>query len=71
METKGIIVHCMGGIGRTGTFLGCVLKDLGFQADEVINYPGDKQAKRSFKGCSETEWQAEMIRRYLKCLEIY
>lgn len=28
----------MGGIGRTGTVLGCVLRDLGFSTDEVINY---------------------------------
>jgi protein-tyrosine phosphatase len=35
-----------GGIGRTGTVLEYMLKDLGFQADEVINYLDNKQAKR-------------------------
>lgn len=35
---KGFVVHCMGGIGRTGTIIGCVLKNPGFSADEVINY---------------------------------
>jgi protein-tyrosine phosphatase len=61
---KGIVVHCMGGIGRTGTVLGCVLKDLGFQAEEVINYLDDVTKLRGFRGWPETKWQAEMILRY-------
>ncbi len=35
---KGIVVYCVEGISRTGTVLERILKDLGFQADEVINY---------------------------------
>lgn len=61
---KGIVVHCMGGIGRTGTVLGCVLKDLGFQADEVVNYLDEINKLRGFRGWPETEWQAEMVRKY-------
>ena len=61
---KGIVVHCMGGIGRTGTVLGCVLRDLGFQADEVINYLDDINKLRGFRGWPETKWQAEMVRKY-------
>ncbi len=61
---KGIVVHCMGGIGRTGTVLGCVLKDLGFQSDEVINYLDDINKLRGFRGWPEAEWQTEMVHRY-------
>jgi len=63
-EGKGIVVHCMGGIGRTGTVLGCVLRDLGFSADEVINYLDDINKLRGFRGWPETKWQAEMVLKY-------
>ena len=61
---KGIVVHCVGGIGRTGTVIGCVLRDLGFSADEVIDYLDRINKSRGFRGWPETEWQAEMVRRY-------
>lgn len=63
-DGEGIVVHCVGGIGRTGTVIGCVLKDLGFSADDVINYLDDLNKERGFGGWPETEWQEEMIRRY-------
>ena len=63
-EGEGIVVHCVGGIGRTGTVLGCVLRDIGFSADEVIRYLDDLNVERGFGGWPETEWQGEMIRRY-------
>jgi len=63
-EGEGIVVHCVGGIGRTGTVLGCVLRDLGFSADEVINYLDDLNKERGYGGWPETEWQGEMVRRY-------
>ena len=63
-EGEGIVVHCIGGRGRTGTVLGCVLKDLGFSADEVVNYLDEINMYRRFRGWPETEWQAEMVRKY-------
>lgn len=63
-EGEGIVIHCVGGIGRTGTVLGCVLKDLGFLAGEVISYLDDLNKERGYGRWPETEWQGEMIRRY-------
>lgn len=61
---KGVIVHCMGGIGRTGTVLGCVLKDLGFRVDEVINYLDRINKFRGVRGWPEVYWQKDMVRSY-------
>ena len=63
-EEEGIVVHCVGGIGRTGTVLGCVLRDLGFSADGAINYLDGLNKERGFGGWPETEWQGEMVRRF-------
>lgn len=61
---KGIVVHCMGGIGRTGTVLGCVLRDLGFRADDVVDYLDKINRFRGVKGWPEVKWQEEMVRKY-------
>jgi hypothetical protein len=61
---EGIIVHCLGGIGRTGTVIGCVLRELGFSADEAIAYLDEINIDRRIGPWSDSEWQAEMVRRY-------
>lgn len=35
---KGVIVHCFGGRGRTGTVLGCVLRRRGYPSGEIITF---------------------------------
>lgn len=61
---QGIVVHCVGGIGRTGTVLGCVLKDFGFQVEEILTYLDRINKLRGVRGWPETKWQAEMVRKY-------
>jgi Tyrosine phosphatase family len=38
LNEGGILVHCAGGRGRTGTILGAILRHCGYSAAEVINF---------------------------------
>lgn len=56
---EGVIVHCLGGVGRTGTVLGCALRELGYSADEAV------AAIRAHRpGWPESSWQEEIVRGY-------
>ena len=61
-QGQGIIVHCAGGTGRTGTVIGCVLRDLGYPFDEVIAYLDQLNRARGNTGWPEASWQAELVR---------
>jgi hypothetical protein len=53
----GVVVHCIGGIGRTGTVLGCVLVRLGRDPDEVI-----AMLDAQHGGWPEAPFQSECVR---------
>jgi protein-tyrosine phosphatase len=60
-----VYVHCWGGIGRTGTVIGCVLADEGFSYEEIIDRlatlrRGSRKANRS---APEMPVQHDAIRR--------
>jgi protein-tyrosine phosphatase len=61
---EGVAVHCVGGTGRTGTVIGCVLRSRGFPADDIISYMDELNRARGRRGWPEAPWQAEMIRRF-------
>lgn len=54
---EGVLVHCVGGTGRTGTVLACALRYLGRSAEEAIEAV---QAHRP--GWPESPWQEEVVR---------
>ena len=58
----GVVVHCAGGTGRTGTVLGCVLVRLGHEPRRVIEYLDGVHRARGRAGWPEAEWQAEVVR---------
>jgi Swiss Army Knife protein, DSP-PTPase phosphatase domain len=61
----GVVVHCAGGTGRTGTVIGCVLRGLGYNSSDILFYFDQLNRLRGARsGWPESEWQAEMIRSY-------
>lgn len=62
---EGVIVHCAGGRGRTGTVLGCVLRGLGYSATEVAAFLGAVHRIRGKGGWPEADWQREVVERDL------
>jgi protein-tyrosine phosphatase len=63
-QGEGVIVHCVGGTGRTGTVLGCCLVGLGHPAPQVISYLDQLNQKRGKKGWPESAWQSELVARF-------
>lgn len=59
---RGVVVHCFGGRGRTGTVVGCCLRELGFGADEVIEYLDRLHKARGKPGWPESPWQSSLVR---------
>jgi hypothetical protein len=59
----GVVVHCEGGRGRTGTVIGCVLRMMGVSSEQVISYLDTLHKRRGKDGWPESSWQADVVRR--------
>jgi len=53
----GVVVHCVGGTGRTGTVLACALRQLGHSIDDAMD---TVQVHRP--NWPESPWQEEVVR---------
>jgi hypothetical protein len=62
---EGVVVHCAGGTGRTGTVLGCVLRGLGYASDDILAYLDRVTRARGREKWPESDWQATMVRSFL------
>lgn len=58
----GVIVHCAGGTGRTGTVIGIVLRRLGHPTDDVRAYL-DRLHRRRGTGWPESLWAGALLDR--------
>lgn len=61
---EGVVVHCAGGTGRTGTVLGAVLRELGYPYLEIVHYLDELTHARGRPGWPESPWQADFIKNY-------
>ena len=55
-----VVIHCIGGLGRTGTVAGCYLVERGIDAARALKLLREVRAPN----CPETEEQREFVRRY-------
>ena len=54
-----VAVACMGGLGRTGTVVACLLREAGMHADDAVIY-----TRMAREGAIETAEQAEFVRNW-------
>jgi protein-tyrosine phosphatase len=59
---RGVVVHCAGGTGRTGTVIACALAALGMPEGDVLKYMTTVNAARGKSpGWPESDWQKSQV----------
>ena len=64
-QRGGVYIHCWGGVGRTGTVVGCLLARQGLDYQGILDRLKVLRANttKSTRPCPETDAQLEVIRR--------
>jgi protein tyrosine/serine phosphatase len=59
---RGVVVHCAGGTGRTGTVIACALASLGMSEADVMRYMSIvNSARGKSHGWPESDWQRSQV----------
>lgn len=66
-----VYVHCWGGVGRTGTVVGCLLADGGHGYDDVLSRLSSlrEHTRKARRACPEVPAQHDVIRRRIAARE--
>jgi len=62
---RGVVVHCLGGRGRTGTVVGCALREMGFAPGEIIRFLDRVHRVRGKPGWPESPRQSALVQRWV------
>jgi len=60
-EGKNILLHCVGGLGRSGLVAACYLKHIGFNSAQAINFVREIRSPRAI----ETKIQEDFVKEFI------
>ena len=65
MAGRGLVVHCQGGTGRTGTVIACTLRAMGVPYEAIIKYMDSvNRSRNKYPGSPESLWQKQQVERF-------
>jgi hypothetical protein len=65
MAGRGVVVHCQGGTGRTGTVIACTLRAMGVPNETILKCMDSiNRSRNKNPGWPESTWQKQQVERF-------